>query len=384
MLYLAIDQHAKHLTVNLRDEGGDVLLRRQVSTRPERVRVFFKRLRNDAAEHGGYVAILEVCGFNDWLLDLLNEYGCREIVLMQPRQKSKRKTDRRDANALGELLWVNRQRLLSGRRIQGLRRVHIPSRQDGEDRRLTARRQRVGRDLTRAINRVKHILRRHNRQHDCPTKGIQTQTARRWLGTLALPTVDRLELDQLLACWDLALKQRAVLEQCLAERVRACLDQARTSAVAHPVLMTLTLPGAGPYTALALACRIGPIERFERPGSLANFWGLAPSVNDSGEATGRVGSITKQGSAMARFLLGQMVLHVLRKDARMRSWHRQIKSRRGSKTARVAVMRRITTILWHMLQTGEIYRLEPPARPARQPRRRGTARRGQRLTCAPR
>ena len=32
MLYLAIDQHSKQLTVNLRDEQGQILVRRQVST----------------------------------------------------------------------------------------------------------------------------------------------------------------------------------------------------------------------------------------------------------------------------------------------------------------------------------------------------------------
>ena len=32
MLYLGIDLHAKQFTVNLRDENGEILLRRQVST----------------------------------------------------------------------------------------------------------------------------------------------------------------------------------------------------------------------------------------------------------------------------------------------------------------------------------------------------------------
>lgn len=41
MLYLAIDQHRKQLTVNLRDEQGDIVLKRQVSTQWERVRTFF-------------------------------------------------------------------------------------------------------------------------------------------------------------------------------------------------------------------------------------------------------------------------------------------------------------------------------------------------------
>ena len=35
MLYLGIDQHARQITVSLRDEGGDVLQARQVSTQPE-------------------------------------------------------------------------------------------------------------------------------------------------------------------------------------------------------------------------------------------------------------------------------------------------------------------------------------------------------------
>ena len=104
MLYLAIDQHRKQLTVNLRNEEGDVLLKRQVSTEWTRVRSFMEELRKTSAPEGGFVAIVEVCGFNDWLLKLLVEYDCRETILIQPEKRSKKKTDRRDANSLGELL----------------------------------------------------------------------------------------------------------------------------------------------------------------------------------------------------------------------------------------------------------------------------------------
>jgi hypothetical protein len=37
MLYLGIDLHRKQMTVSLRNESGDVLLRRQVSTRWSKV-----------------------------------------------------------------------------------------------------------------------------------------------------------------------------------------------------------------------------------------------------------------------------------------------------------------------------------------------------------
>ena len=38
MLYLGIDQHDKHLTISLRNQRGEVVLRRQVSTRWVKVR----------------------------------------------------------------------------------------------------------------------------------------------------------------------------------------------------------------------------------------------------------------------------------------------------------------------------------------------------------
>ena len=58
---------------------------------------------------------------------------------------------------------------------------------------------------------------------------------------------------------------------------------------------------------------------------------------------------------MARLVLGQMVLHTLRKDAYMRHWYQRIRKRRGSKIARVAVMRRLATIVWHMVKYHEPY-----------------------------
>ena len=45
----------------------DVTLRRQVSTEWRRVRAFFAGM-SEEARGDGFVAILEVCGFNDWLI----------------------------------------------------------------------------------------------------------------------------------------------------------------------------------------------------------------------------------------------------------------------------------------------------------------------------
>lgn len=355
MLYLGIDQHRKQLTVCVRNEEGDVILRRQVSTEWRRVRAFFAGLDEEAAGDG-FAAILEVCGFNDWLVKLSAEYDCRELVVVQPEKRSKKKTDRRDAGALCEMLWLNRHRLLAGKRVQGVRRVELPRREDADARQVTAVRQRLGQLRTRTINRIKHLLRKHNLEQECPTKGLDTIRGRKWLEELALGRMDRLELDLLLKQWALWDEQIDKLQAEIGTRQA----EHKTAAV------VATIPGCAAYSSLALASRIGPIERFPRPGSLANYWGLTPGCRNSGQATDRLGSITKQGSAMARCILGQLVLHVLRRDQAMKAWYQRIKKRRGSKIARVAVMRRLATIVWHMVKYHEPYVIGgPPPRKLR-------------------
>jgi transposase len=350
MLYLGIDQHRKQLTVNLRDEAGATLLRRQVSTEWSRVRAFLAEIQTLANPQGGFMAMVEVCGFNDWLLRLLGEYGCHEIVLVQPAGRSRRKTDRRDANLLSEQLWINRHRLLAHQPVHGLRRVTPANEQDSQDRQLTALRQRLVQWRTKTINKVQHLLLKHNLQQECPTKGIKSQKARKWLAELSLNEIDRLEMDLLLAQWALWDAQLETLDKRIAQRQRA-----------NPMAaIVATMPGAGAAGSLALASRLGSTDRFPTPGSLANYWGLTPACRNSGEATNRLGSITKQGSSLARFQLGQMVMHVLRRDQWMKNWYRRIKSRRGAKIARVAVMRRLATILWYMATHQQPYQFGGP------------------------
>jgi hypothetical protein len=52
MLYLGIDQHARQITISLRDDSGDVLQARQVSTRPEKIQAFFGKLTGERLRDG--------------------------------------------------------------------------------------------------------------------------------------------------------------------------------------------------------------------------------------------------------------------------------------------------------------------------------------------
>jgi transposase len=331
--------------VNLRDSNGDVVLRRQVSTQPDKVLEFFERLTRRCAEHGcGFWAIVEVCGFNDWLLEMLKNFRCDRIVLVQPEETDRRKTDRRDAAKLSEQLWLLRDRIAKGKYIDKLKIVHVPSSIVQQQRRLTTLRKDARSSRSRAINQIKHILRRHNLQHEMPTKTFPSKAAMAWLPTLQLAPADALELRQHLE--DL---QRYTLRVAELDAVIAELSQDD-----EDVKLLMQTSGIAQFSAVALSSRIAGIERFKRPRSLANYFGLTPGSRNSGEKT-RLGHITKAGSGMARWVLGQASKHILRTDPAMRAWFKKIKRKKGPGIARVAVMRRMACIIWHMLTKRKTY-----------------------------
>lgn len=122
----------------------------------------------------------------------------RRVRLIHPEKPSKKKTDRRDAQKLADLLWINRQRLADGQIARGLRRVHMVSQQEREDRQLTSLRKNLGQRRVRMLNKIHRIINRHNLIWQYPTKTFQSRAGRKWLAEVPLPAVDRLGMDILL------------------------------------------------------------------------------------------------------------------------------------------------------------------------------------------
>lgn len=347
MFYLGIDQHANQLTISLRNNDGDVLLRKQVSTKPHKILKFFEQLtRRCIEEKCGFWAIVEVCGFNDWLIEMMKNFRCQRIVLVQPETSGsgrRQKTDRRDAAKLSELLWTFRHRIEQNKLIDQLKIVKFPSATCRSQRRLTGLRKDARANQTRSINQIKNILRRHNLHHELPTKTFPTTAALKWCLEIKLPATDRLEMDHALEDLEYFGKRVKQLDSAIAELSGDDQDAA----------ILKRTPGIAEFSAVALSSRIDGIQRFKRPRSLANYFGLTPGCRNSGEKD-RIGKITKAGSCMARWVLGQATKHILRIDPAMRAWFRKLKRKRGAKVARVAVMRRLATIIWHMLTNARL------------------------------
>jgi transposase len=66
----------------------------------------------------------------------------------------------------------------------------------------------------------------------------------------------------------------------------------------------MTHPGVGPLTALATVLVLGPVTRFPNSKHVVSYVGLAPAINASADKY-RLGHISKQGSALLRWVLAK-------------------------------------------------------------------------------
>jgi transposase len=111
----------------------------------------------------------------------------------------------------------------------------------------------------------------------------------------------------------------------------------------------MTHPGVGPVTALATEVFLGDPSRFADAKALASYVGMIPSEYSSG-ARRRLGSLTKQGNPMLRFLWCEAAIHAVRRDAALGRFYRRKLQQKGLGKARVAVARKLGIRLWILLR----------------------------------
>ena len=100
-------------------------------------------------------------------------------------------------------------------------------------------------------------------------------------------------------------------------------------------------------------------ERFPDAKRLCSYAGLVPSIYSSGSKTYH-GRITKQGSRWLRWILVEASNHAANGDANFQKLYQRVSRRRGGSTARVAVARKILTIIYVMLKKNEAFKCQRP------------------------
>lgn len=112
------------------------------------------------------------------------------------------------------------------------------------------------------------------------------------------------------------------------------------------------IDGVGRVFAAIFVAEIGDVNRFSGPEKLCSWAGLTPRHRES-DTTVHRGSITKQGSKLVRWAAIEAVAK-RRGGPKLRADFSRIAERRGKPKARVAVARKLLSLVYYGLRDGEI------------------------------
>jgi transposase len=318
-----VDFHARSQTISyLTTEDGEIH-RLELHHEKDDIRAFYGQFP------GQVVVGFESSGYAAWFEELLEELGC-EIWIGHAAEirrfaRRRQKNDRRDADLILDLM------------VRGdFPRVHRYSPESRQVLQQLRYRQRLVKMRTMVINSL--LFMASSRGVSLRTK-LQTKRGQARLLQLALPAPlaqQRDELCQLLR----ELRQKIdTVEGWLEEKAEqdARVQRLRTHC------------GIGPLTGLCLAHTLECVDRFANPRKVTAYVGFDPVEDSTGERR-RIGSISKQGSRLLRFLLVEAGQVAVRRDQELARVYRRVLLRRGHATAKVAIGRRLLVRAFIMLR----------------------------------
>jgi transposase len=111
--------------------------------------------------------------------------------------------------------------------------------------------------------------------------------------------------------------------------------------------LLMTMPGIGVVTAAVVLAEVGDFGRFTSGNHLASYAGLVPSQRSSGDKV-RMGNITRKGSVALRCAMVEAAFRI-RSQHSLSALYERLAPRIGKRRARVALARKMLTILWSMV-----------------------------------
>lgn len=326
--YLGIDLHKRSSVWVLIDEKKEVLKEMNVPCVPEAVT---KALQQLPHEERIQAALEPVCGWR-WFSHMLEEGGLNVTIANPYKTRliadSKLKNDRVDAKALAELLKAD----------------YLPTSykapEDINDARILIRhRAYLVRMRTGVKNRIQGI---------CARNGLHL-TSERPLLKGELQRLIRDGTDELkdfisvLKELDIHVKQ---VEESITKQIKS----------SNEIKLLMTMPGVGVITGFAIFAEVGDFTRFKTPESLASYAGLVPRQRSSGGSV-HMGHITKTGSKILRYSLVEASYRIrdTEKTQTLYLFYKRLVPKIGAKRARIALARKMLTILWYMVKNNNPY-----------------------------
>jgi len=328
MEYCGIDAHSKSSTVCVINEMGEKLMLAKTPSTKE-------GLGKKVGMWDVLMPIvIEACSTSRPVIRHLQDMGFENVVVVNPQATSQmrargKKTDCVDAQGLAELARLG---------LVEAWRVHIPGDWAQQMRDLLYDREFVIKHRVAITNRVTAIFRREGKM--CPS--LKGESGWRKILELLPEYSEEFEF------------YRRMRRQYL-DRETALTGRIKSEAAKHPQYeFVKSVPNVGTLTAAILLACIDDISRFCSARSLASYFGIAPSVFQSG-ATERTGSITKRGNSLARKFLAQASHHSRYLSSPFNAVYRDIARKKSTSVAVMTVARKIVTSVYAVMKHNELF-----------------------------
>jgi len=274
--------------------------------------------------------VLEASCRTFWVADLLEEMGHDVSVVDPGRTKaigaSRIKHDKLDARVLAELCQAGLLAIVDRPSIaERLQRVSVTVRDV------------LVRTRTKLINAARSML---------ENEGCQVPSTS---NNRVVVTLDEM-LER--APEELANSVALLVDEIerLNESIGVCDESLKQMSQENEAMKMLqTVDGVGPLTAAVYVLVVRNPERFSSGRQVGAYLGLVPSLYSSGQ-THVLGRITRHGNRQLRFLLTMAAgaLMRTRRDSPLKRWALELAARVGRKKARVALARKLASVMWSM------------------------------------
>ena len=321
-VYCGVDIHSRMQTVAFCDPRDGEIHLAQLDHHKDDVRGFY-------AQCTGKVLVgWEATGYSTWFEKMIDELG-HEGWIGQPAEIRRRanwrqKNDRRDAELILELM-------LRGE----FPRIHRREVTSTEILRMLRYRHRLVKIKTMIANNLQAL----GLSAGLPKISMRTKKAKERLQGAPMTDAMRRPCEEWISLLDP-----------LNERVKGAEKWLEEAAEADDLVKLLrTHPGLGLLTSLALVHTLKPIDRFGNQRKVVAYVGLEPMERSSADKKRFLG-ISKAGSRVLRFLLGEAANSAAKEDEELRRFYYRLVFRRGRSKAKIAVARKLLVRSYIMLR----------------------------------
>ena len=151
-------------------------------------------------------------------------------------------------------------------------------------------------------------------------------------------------------------------------KIREFVQENSTEEFVKQIQYLDSIPGVGFLSAVTLMCEIGNFAAFTKPKQLFAYFGLDPSVNESGKFRGTNNKMSKRGTRIGRRALYAVALASVRKKRNgaainpvLYEYYQDKKKSKPKKVALGAIMHKVCNIVFALLRDNKNFELITPS-----------------------